>query len=97
ATGDADELVSTVQGVVPTFEAKRDAVTEVLALLGARFFDPTGRALVDALAQAGFVTVQGVPDTDWPASDASVVVLSPSGGAAERAALRGADVRPFDG
>ena len=76
ASGDVDDLESTVRGIVPSFAAKRDAAVEALTLLGDRFFEPTGRALIDALAQAGFLTVQGVPDTDWPPSDASVVMLA---------------------
>jgi hypothetical protein len=83
---DRTELVRTVQAVVPGFTPASSATAsaEVLALLGERFTEPTGRTLVTELVRANFLTLQGGQDSDWPPPDSVYVMLSatrPSSGA----------------
>lgn len=75
---EADELVRTVQGVVPSFDQESGVSEAALTLLGERLLEPTGRALLDELVGAGFVSVQARPDGAWPRPGSVVVLLSAS-------------------
>jgi hypothetical protein len=75
---DEADLLSAVRNVVPSFEPGADVAASALELLGERFTESSGRALIDELAKAGFLTAQGPPDKDWPRPDSAVVLLSPS-------------------
>jgi hypothetical protein len=87
---DTEALVSTMRSVVPTFEPRKDAAGAALSVLGERFLEPTGRALIGALEGAGFITVQGRPEETWPAAGSAVVILSPARGG-PGSSTRGAD------
>src|SRR6185503_14338387 len=78
APDDETDLLATMRSIVPTFEPGDDPAASALEMLGERFAEPTGRALVDVLGRDGFLTVQGRSDGDWPPSGAAVVVLSAS-------------------
>lgn len=73
---DETDLVATMRSIVPAYEPGGDPAGSALELLGERFAEPTGRALVDVLGRDGFLTLQGRSDGDWPPSGAAVVVLS---------------------
>jgi hypothetical protein len=76
APDDETDLVATMQSIVPTYEPGDDPASSALEMLGERFAEPTGRALIDVLGRDGFLTVQGRGDGDWPPPGAAVVVLS---------------------
>jgi hypothetical protein len=78
APEDEDDLVSTVRSVVPSFDPEEDAASAALGIVGERFLEPTGRALVDVLTRDGFMTVQGRSGDNWPPANSTVVVLSPA-------------------
>ena len=78
APEDTDDLVSTVRSVVPSFDPSDDAAAAALGMVGERFLEPTGRALVNALSREGFMTVRGRSGDSWPPADAAVVALSPT-------------------
>jgi hypothetical protein len=74
---DGEELDRILQEVAGSpVAATSDPAQEALSLLGARFFDEMGTALIDELERAGFVSVQGRPDGDWPVPGSLVVFLS---------------------
>ncbi len=76
APDDEADLVATMQSIVPTYEPGDDPSASAMEMLGERFAEPTGRALIDVLGRDGFVTVQGRGDGDWPPPGTAVVVLS---------------------
>jgi hypothetical protein len=78
APDDETELVATMQSIVPAYEPGDDPAVSALEMLGERFAEPTGRALVDVLGRDGFLTVQGRTDGDWPPPGTAVVLLSAS-------------------
>lgn len=67
--GDEAELTQVVQDVTPSFEPGEDPAVATLRLLGERLLEPTGRTLVQALDEAGFLQIDEVPeqeDVPWP-------------------------------
>jgi hypothetical protein len=76
APDDETDLVATMRSIVPAFEPGDEPAAAALSLVGERFAEPTGRALIDVLGRDGFLTVQGRTDGDWPPPGAAVVLLS---------------------
>ncbi len=77
-TEERTELITAIQTVVPGFEPGEDLAESALELLGESFVTAQGRALIDELASAGFLLLQGPRDEQWPGIDTTVVVLSGS-------------------
>ena len=71
--GAAAELQALVEEIVPAFDPRDDPATATLRLVGERLFDPTGRALVEALVDAGFLTLDGASAQPWPPQGAAVI------------------------
>lgn len=104
APEDEQELVDAMRSVSPTFVAEDEDAelgAAALGLLGERFLEPTGRALIEVLEREGFISLQGRTDGDWPPPGSIVAVLSPAAGEAEEPpasmvefARRVADVTP---
>lgn len=83
--GDEEELNQVVQEVSPGFEPGDDPAEAAIRLLGERLLEPTGRALVRALEDSGFLEVDGAPeegDAEWPPPGSAPVAF---------AAVRGED------
>jgi hypothetical protein len=77
-SGDLDALVEVVREVDPAFEEGNNPPARIVELLGNNIFEPVGRALLDALAERDFISIQGRPDGVWPAPGSAVVILSES-------------------
>ncbi len=72
--GSREELELVVRSVTPAFEPGDDLVDEVLSLLGERLLEPTGRALMGRLVEAGFLAVErGEIAGEWPPPGTAVV------------------------
>jgi hypothetical protein len=81
APEDEAELLDAMRSVTPTFVATDEdggLGSAALGLLGERFLEPTGRALIEVLEREGFLTVQGRGDDDGPPPGSVVAVLSPA-------------------
>ena len=76
APDDETDLIATMRSIVPAYEPGDDPAASAMEMLGERFAEPTGRALVDVLGRDGFLAVQGRSDGDWPPPGAAVVLLS---------------------
>lgn len=86
------ELVRTMTSIVPPCEGDiapdcfddsadlepAEVVEAAMTHVGRRFDEPTGRVIVDALIDAGFMSAPSRPSGEWPPSDAIVVVVSAS-------------------
>jgi hypothetical protein len=76
APDDETDLAATMRSIVPSYEPGDDPAASAMQMLGERFAEPTGRALIDVLGRDGFLTIQGRPKGEWPPAGAVVVVLS---------------------
>ena len=78
APDDETDLVATMRSIVPSFDPGDEPAASAMEMLGERFAEPTGRALIDVLGRDGFLTTQGRSDQDWPPPGAVVIILSPA-------------------
>jgi hypothetical protein len=87
--GQREELELIVTTVTPGFEPGADPARAALTLLGQRFLEPTGRELVKALAEGGFLRTSIEGDAaSWPPPGSAVVVFTGGESDAEAAAQR---------
>ena len=83
------ELIRAVETSGLGFAPQADPAGAALELLGANLLGQQGRVLIDALADAGFLSVDRLGGGAWPPPSAMIVILS-SSRRAEAAAIGGA-------